>query len=200
MTVLLGADSDSPRDAALYTGKDVWGVYVAGATPFIWPKADVLALKDSGITGVLPIVVPTQSQNWWMQNNGTAELAMLVNAARSWGVPRGAPLVLDLEEGQTSLMGSGAKTAVSHEFAAQCALGAFEPWIYANPAFHALNFSTIKWQASWVEDVPVALPSGFAGWQYKGGTDELPIDLNIFEAGRWYMSPDLNVQQIGQAA
>lgn len=64
MTSLLGGDSAIPQPTR-YQGKKIWAFYVAGDTFEVWTKEDVAALKNHGIEGTIPTVVPPQGAKWW---------------------------------------------------------------------------------------------------------------------------------------
>ena len=83
MTTLPGADSASPKPAQ-YFGRKVWGVYVAGATFHVWTHAEIAELARYGIEGVMPIVVPSQSEKWWELNSGYATMEALVREANAY--------------------------------------------------------------------------------------------------------------------
>jgi len=81
MTTLPGADSASPKPAQ-YFGRKVWGVYVAGSTFHVWTHAEVAELARYGVEGVMPIVVPSQTEKWWELNAGYAAMEALVREAK----------------------------------------------------------------------------------------------------------------------
>ncbi len=190
MSVLLGGDSAGPQPNH-YQGKKVWGVYVAGATPHIWTHAEVAELAKHGIEGFLPIVVPPQDVRWWDDNFGYPTMEALVREAVAWGLPKGAPICLDVEEFQSSQMSSPGD--VLHAWAVACATHSMRDWTYGSEAFLRNDMWGLRWMAAWPDVTPVnpQLPQGFQGWQYKGNTNG--IDLDIFEEGRDYVSPGLKL-------
>lgn len=196
MTVLIGADSSSPQPTQ-YEGKKVWGVYIAGATPHIWTKEEVAELGAHGVEGVMPIVVPPQDVDWWSENYGYATLEAMAREALAWGLPEGSPLCLDIEEAQsTAIIKSGSAADVMHAWAVATRVHNLRTWTYGPAEFLAHDHWALLWLASWPEVTPESpeLPAGYQGWQYRGGVDG--IDLDIFEEGRDYLSPDLKVVTI----
>jgi hypothetical protein len=193
MSVLHGGDSATPKPDK-YEGKKIWGVYVAGATPHVWTHEEVLELKSHGIEGVLPIVVPPQNEDWWLDNYGYATLEALVREAVKWGLPEGSPICLDVEEHQSEKI--SAPSDVLHCWAVACAVHKFRGWVYGNESFLRKDMWAQRWYADWPEPTPEnpELLEGFAGWQYAGNTDG--IDLDVFKEGLYYLSPELKVVQI----
>jgi hypothetical protein len=191
MTFLPGADSATPKPAQYFRRK-VWGVYVAGDTFHVWTHAEVAELARYGVEGVIPIVVPPQNERWWDDNYGYATLEALVREAKAWGLPEGSPICLDVEEGQSSQMAAPAD--VLHAWQVAVAVHHFRGWTYGSQAFLLNDHWGLRWMADWPEPTPVdpQLPQGFAGWQYAS-RDALGIDLDIFEGGRDYLSPHLEV-------
>lgn len=189
MNVLLGGDSATPKPSE-YHGKQVWGVYVAGATFHVWTKEEVAALKDGGVEGVLPIVVPPQNEDWWLQNSGYAVLEALVREAIAWGIPEGSPLCVDIEEGQSSRFGTGAAD-IARAWAVACRTHKLIPWAYGSGSFLDHDLWSNKWLAEWPNEVPAEpiVPEGYRGWQYAGNTNG--IDLDVFRANEIFLSPDL---------
>jgi hypothetical protein len=189
MTVLLGGDSATPKPTQ---GRKVWGVYVAGAAFHIWTKAEVAELAHQGVEGVMPIVVPPQGENkWWLENYGYATLEGLVREAIAWGLPKGAPICLDVEEYQSAQMSQ--PSDVLHAWAVACTTHGMRNWVYGSKSFLLNDRWGLRWLAEWPNVTPTnpVLPAGFQGWQYKGNTNG--IDLDIFEAGRDYVSPNLKL-------
>jgi hypothetical protein len=186
MTSLHGGDSATPKPDH-YAGKKVWGVYVAGATFHIWTKAEVRQLASYGVTGVLPIVVPTQREKWWELNAGYAVLEKLCREAIAWGIPKGSPLCLDVEEHQAAQMPP--TPDVSRAWAVACNTHGLIPWCYSTHNFHDPYCN--RWLAQWPFDTPVnpQVPEGFRGWQYAGNVDG--IDLNVFRSNEIFLSPEL---------
>jgi hypothetical protein len=187
--VLLGADSSLPQPTQ-YKGKKIWCVYVAGDTPHVWDTAEVAALASDGVEGVLPIVVPIQSEQWWLQNHGYAELESLVRLAKVWGVPDGSPLCLDIESNQAIAMGAGASD-VAHAWAVATRTHGLVPWCYSSAGYLDTDQWSNKWLAEWPDVTPTdpVVPHGYRGWQYRGGVNG--IDLDVFLAGEVFMSPEL---------
>jgi len=193
MTVLTGADSSTPQPAQ-YKGKKVWGVYVGGATPHVWTKEEVAELGAHGVEGVIPIVVPPQDTPWWDENFGYATLEALVREAMAWGLPEGSPLCLDVEEAQAAaILKNGSAADVMHAWAVATRVHNYRTWTYANRDFLANDHWALRWLAEWPEVTPTepGLLANYQGWQYRGGVDG--IDLDIFEEGRDYLTPDLKV-------
>ena len=189
MNILLGGDSATPKPTEVH-GKQVWGVYVAGATFHVWTKEEVAALKEGGVEGVLPIVVPPQNEDWWLQNSGYAVLEALVREAIAWGVPKGSPLCLDIEEGQSSRFGGGAAD-IARAWAVACRTHELIPWAYGAASFLDRDLWSNKWLAEWPNEIPAepVVPEGYRGWQYAGNTNG--IDLDVFRANEIFLSPDL---------
>jgi hypothetical protein len=189
MNVLLGGDSATPKPT-MYEGKKVWGVYVAGATFHVWSKQEVAALKVGGVEGVLPIVVPPQNEEWWLQNSGYAVLEELVREAIAWGIPGGSPLCLDIEEGQSSRFGAAASD-IARSWAVACRTHKLIPWTYGSASFLDRDLWSNKWLAEWPNATPAdpVVPEGYRGWQYRGGRDG--IDLDVFRANEIFLSPEL---------
>lgn len=190
MPPLPGGDSATPKPTQ-YQGKRVWGVYVAGATPHVWTKAEVAALGLHGVEGVMPIVVPPQGVKWWEVNHGYAVLEQLVREAIAWGVPAGSPLCLDVEEYQGAQMPAPAD--VCHAWAVATRTHKLRTWTYGGQSFLANDHWGFRWLAQWPNATPhpLVLPAGFNAWQYHGNDNG--IDHDIFEGGRDYLSPHLRV-------
>ena len=188
MSVLKGADSSAPQPQ-LYAGKEVWGVYVAGATPHVWTHEEVAELGAHGVPRVLPIVVPPQDEEWWLTNAGYATLEALVREAIAWGVPTDAPLCLDVEEAQAAAIGG---TDTQRSWAVACRAHGLVPWLYSNQDFLSHDAWCNKWLAKWPQPAPAdpALPADMSGWQYASETD---IDLDVFAVDRNWMTPTLEV-------
>ena len=191
MTVLPGADSASPKPAQYYPLK-VWGVYVAGDTFHVWTHAEVAELARYGVQGVMPIVVPSQTEAWWELNSGYAEMEQLVREAKAWGVPKGAPLCLDIEQHQADQM--MVKGDVAHAWAVATRTHGYRTWTYSGLSYLQNDHYGFRWVADWPNPTPTdpQLPRGFNAWQYATVTKD-GIDLDIFEAGRDYMTPRLGV-------
>ncbi len=193
MTTYLGADSAEPQPD-LYRGHDIWAVYVGGATPHIWTHEEVAALGDEGVRAVLPIVVPGQSRQWWLGDAGAAELRALAQLARTWGVPAGSPLCLDIEEGQAEQLHDYLPSVAVEWVNAASALR-FLPWSYGGTLWHSATAGLHRrWLAEWPDTVPAdpEPPPGFMGWQYQGNAEGGRIDRDVFRAGV-YLSPRLEV-------
>ena len=190
MSVLLGGDSATPKPDQ-YQGKKIWGVYVAGATPHVWSHGEVAELAHYGVEGFLPIVVPPQDTKWWEDNFGYSVMEQLVREAIAWGLPQGAPICLDVEEFQSSQMSSPGD--ILHAWAVALAAHHMRGWVYGSEAFLRNDMWALRWMAAWPDVTPAnpQLPQGFQGWQYKGDTNG--IDLDIFEGGRDYVSPQLKL-------
>jgi len=186
--MLPGGDSATPKPDR-YAGHKVWGVYVAGATYHVWTKAEVRATAQHGIEGVLPIVVPSQTTDWWLTNHGYAELEQLAREAVAWGIPKGSPLCLDIEEHQAAKM--MAPGDVAHAWAVACSTHGLIPWCYGPAPFLQQDHYTNRWLAYWPFDTPKnpEVPAGYRGWQYKGNTNG--IDLNVFRTHEIFLSPEL---------
>jgi hypothetical protein len=195
MTVLAGADSSYPQPAR-YKGRDIWGVYVAGATPHFWSHEEVHALGAAGVRGVLPIIVPPQGGEWWARESGAETLTRLVAGARAWGLPVGSPLCLDIEQATAEAIGTQAR-AVEARFAGACRTYGYVPWTYGGVAWHKAvgNPSyALKWLAEWSAASGVlgavgGLPGGYHALQYAGNVEGGTVDLDIFEPGRIYLDP-----------
>lgn len=193
MNTVKGADSATPQ-VDHYEGKEVWGVYVAGDTPHVWAHEEVAELGAHGVTKVLPIVVPPQDVDWWTVNGGYAVLEALVRDAIEWGVPTGSPICLDIEEAQAEKMPN--KSEVAHGWAIATRTHGLEPWSYGSHTWLEADIWSLKWLASWPENVPAeaeltVMPEGFSGWQYAGNQDG--IDLDVFDGDLAYMAPDRTV-------
>ena len=194
MEILKGADSAVPQPG-LYPSHDVWGVYIAGATPHAWTHAEVAALRSGGVRGVLPIVVPSQKEEWWLENEGYGVLEGLVREAVAWGLPHGAPLVLDVEEAQSVKIGSG----TCHCWAIACLAHGYIPWLYGPAGFLARDHWCHHWLASWVvasgvdHDPPEKLLANYLGWQYAGNVEGGRIDRDIFAARHTYLTPERTI-------
>jgi hypothetical protein len=191
---LLGADSATPKPTH-YAGKNVWGVYIAGATFHIWSKADLYELAWRGVAGVIPIVVPSQTEKWWQTNYGYTELEALARAAVEWGVPEGAPLCLDVEEFQSAQFGAGA-TNIARAWAIACHAHKLIPWAYGSAAYLEKDLWGNRWLAEWPDVTPAnpRPPAGYRGWQYKGNDDG--IDLDVFFAGETFLSTDFEIRMV----
>lgn len=191
MTTFPGGDSASPKPAQ-YFGHKVWGVYVAGATFHIWTHAEVAELARYGVEGVMPIVVPPQNEAWWELNAGYAVLEQLVREAKAWGVPAGSPLCLDIEQHQSDAM--PAKQDVAHAWAVASRAHGYRTWTYSGGSYLANDHYGFRWIADWPNPTPTnpQVPKGFNAWQYATSTSR-GIDLDVFEAGRDYMTPHLGV-------
>ena len=197
MNTLTGADSAFPQPAQ-YSGKKVWGVYVAGATPHIWTKEEVAELGAHGVEGVLPIVVPSQQEEWWLLNFGYAQLEELVREAMSWGVPTGSPLCLDVEEGQSSRFGANSSN-IARSWAVACRTHGLVSWTYGSASFLESDLWSNKWLAQWPAVAPSdpVPPTNYRGWQYRGG--ENGIDLDVFLANETFLSPELKPIEVHEA-
>ncbi len=193
MTVLPGGDSAFPHPAR-YTGKTIWGVYVAGDAYNVWTPDEARALAAGGVEGFLPIVVPPQDEPWWETNFGYAVLEKLVRDAMEWGVPEGAPICLDVEEAQFEKMSS--PLDVCHAWAVATRIHNMKPWTYGSRAFLANDLWGFKWLAEWPTSLPdpLELSDGFTAWQYRG--DDNGIDLDIFQEGHDFVTPDFAVKAI----
>ena len=189
---LPGADSASPKPPS-YAGRKVWGVYVAGATFHVWTHAEVEELAKFGVEGVMPIVVPPQDREWWLEGEyGYPVLEQLVREAKSWGVPKGAPLCLDVEEFQSAKIVNA--NEVCHAWAIASRGHGFRTWTYGAKEFLQNDRYGFRWLAEWPEVTPEfpMIPAGFNAWQYATDTAH-GIDLDVFQAGRDYMTPDRRV-------
>jgi len=188
---LPGADSASPKPAQYFRRK-VWGVYVAGATFHIWTHAEVLELRRYGVEGVMPIVVPPQDHEWWLENSGYATLEALVREAKAWGVPEGSPLCLDIERNQSDRM--LAKSDVAHAWAVATRTHKYRTWTYGAWDYLVNDPYGFRWVAVWPNPTPSnpTMPRGCNAWQYANRPGE-GIDLDIFEYDRDYMTPERGV-------
>lgn len=195
MTILKGGDSAIPQPS-LYAGHDIWCWYVAGDTPHVWSKAEVAELGAHGVKGTLPIVVPPQDSEWWLDNDGYPTLEALVRDALAWGIPAFAPLVLDVEEAQAEKIPG---TNAMHAWAVACRAHLLVPWTYSNADLLARDPWANKWLAKWTQSAAAdpQMPAEMSGWQYASGTD---MDFSIFEAERDYLTPDLTVVNLGASA
>ena len=196
---LPGGDSASPKVPS-YSGKKVWAVYVAGATFHVWTHEEVAELAKHGIEGVLPIVVPPQDREWWLEGEyGYPVLESLVREAKAWGVPKGAPLCLDVEESQSSKINAAGD--VCHAWAVASRGHGYRTWIYGAKSFLQNDRYGFRWLAEWPDVLPTnpQIPQGFNAWQYATDTAR-GIDLDTFEAGRDYMTPDRRVVILNSVA
>lgn len=203
-----GADSSVPQPALYTPEREVWGIYVAGATPHIWTRAEVEELGRHGVRAVLPIVVPTQDTaiRWWTlggsETGGYEYTEALVRDAVAWGVPAGSPLVLDIEQATAEAIGASAHS-VELGWQHACAAHGLVPWIYSGRTFFDASGTAVckRWLAEWPEPTPVnpAVPEGFDGWQYAGGAEGDRIDLDVF-AGGTYLGCDYQVGAFGSPA
>ena len=184
---LPGGDSATPKPAQ-YFGRKVWGAYVAGSTFHVWTHAEVLELRRYGVEGVMPIVVPPQNEAWWDLNSGYAVLEELVRQAKAWGVPKGAPLCLDIEQHQADAM--PAKQDVAHAWAVASRAHGYRTWTYSGRDYLLSDMYGFRWLADWTGDP--AIPQGFNACQYIDRPGD-GIDLDSFEYGRDYMTPERGV-------
>jgi hypothetical protein len=185
---LPGGDSATPKPPE-YAGNKVWGVYVAGATFHIWTHAEVAELSRHGVEGVMPIIVPPQDRAWWLEGeSGYPVLESLVREANAWGVPKGAPLCLDIEEHQFEQMPNPG--AVCHAWAIASRGHGYRTWTYGSRTFLLNDHYGFRWVAEWDNDPTI--PQGFNAHQYADRPGD-GIDLDTFEAGRDYMTPDRRV-------
>ena len=191
---LPAGDSALPQPER-YAGRTIWALYVAGATFHIWTHEEVATLRDHGIEGVLPIVVPSQNESWWHLNAGYGSLELLVRQAILWGVPKGSPLCLDVEEGQAAAMNNAGE--VARAWAVACNAHGMIPWIYSAAPFLALDKFTNKWLAHWPDPTPTdpQVPEGYRAWQYAGNVEG--IDLDVFLVNEIFLSPDLKPVKVG---
>ena len=192
LVTLPGGDSATPKPAR-YAGKKVWGVYVAGHPFHIWTRGEVNQLASYGVEGVIPIVVPPQDEEWWLQNHGYATLEALVREAKAWGLPQGSPICLDVEEGQSAHMANPAD--VLHAWAVATTIHKMRNWTYGSKTFLLNDHYGLRWLADWTNPVNPQLPPGFQAWQYHG--QDNGIDHDIFEGGRDYLSPQFRVVTLG---
>jgi hypothetical protein len=182
----------------LYEGCSIWAVYIAGDTFHVWTHAEVAALAEGGVRGVLPIVVPDQKANWWAENDGYGALEALVRDAVAWGLPEGSPLVLDVEEGQAVHIGSN----TCHAWAIACGVHHYLPWLYSSAGFLARDHWCHHWLAKWYGPAeydhiaPTELPPEHLGWQYAGDVEGGRIDRDIFASAQTYLTPQLKVETI----
>ena len=189
---LAGGDSASPKVPS-YAGRKVWGVYVAGSTFRVWTHAEVAELGQHGVEGVMPIVVPPQDSKWWEEGEyGYPVLEALVREAKAWGVPKGAPLCLDVEQHQADQMVNLAE--IAHAWAIASRGHGYRTWTYSGLSYLNMDHYGFRWVADWPTPTPSnpEIPKGFNAWQYATDTSH-GIDLDVFEAGRDYMTPDLKV-------
>jgi hypothetical protein len=191
VTILAGGDSATPKPAQ-YFGRKVWGVYVAGDTFRVWTKQEVAELARYGVEGVMPIVVPPQNEAWWELNAGYAVLEHLVREAKAWGVPAGSPLCLDVEQHQADAM--PAKQDVAHAWAVATRAHGYRTWTYSGRDYLLSDHYGFLWLAEWPEPTLTdpQLSKPYNAWQYATRPGD-GIDLDIFEAGRDYMTPNLDV-------
>lgn len=197
MTLLIGADSAVPQPD-LYRGHTIWGVYVAGDTPHVWTQAEIAALGLGGVRGVLPIVVPPQDHAWWAENEGYGTLEALVRDAVAWGLPKGAPLALDVEEAQAVRIGPDTGRC----WAIACVAHGYRPWLYGPAGFLDRDHWCHHWLAKWYGDAgedheaPVEIPPHHLGWQYAGDVEGGRIDRDVFAPGHTFLTPELKVEVI----
>lgn len=195
------ADSSVPRPE-LYDWRnfDAWGVYVAGSAVHIWTRAEVAELHTHGIEGAVPIVVPPQSWPWIMPEESV--ITDLVREAEAWGVPKGAPLVLDVEEWQAERMGSQLPSVLGLwrgiAEAAGYLPGAYGSYrtLASRPAGGPLLGFLAEWPAgegklpSLIHDIP----PGYFAWQYAGGVEEGRLDLDLIALPATLMATDFTVR------
>lgn len=184
---LPGGDSASPKPAQYFPRK-VWGVYVAGATFHVWTHAEISMLARYRVEGVMPIVVPPQNEAWWELNSGYASMEQLVREAKAWGVPKGAPLCLDIEQHQADQM--PAKSDVAHAWAVATRSHGYRTWTYSGLSYLLADHYGFRWVADWNNDPRI--PQGFNAHQWASD-DARGIDYDSFEAERDYMTPNLGV-------
>jgi hypothetical protein len=154
----------------------------------------VRATAQHGIQGVLPIVVPSQTTDWWLDNAGYAELELLVRQALAWGIPKGSPLCLDIEEHQSEKMNNAVD--VARAWAIACEQRGLRPWAYGSASFLDKDIYNNRWLAEWPNVTPVDPdpPKGYRAWQYKGNDNG--IDHDVFLANEIFLSPHLKPVKI----
>ena len=201
MTILPGADSELPQPG-FETGKEIWGVYIAGDIAHVWSHAEVASLGLAKVRAVLPIVIPTPPSPgvpWWFAaDEGAVALVRLIADARAWGLPGGSPLVLDIEQGTAEAMIAHDATLpakVEARFAAAATAYGYHPWTYGGATWHdAVGPGHVakRWLAAWPATPPTSLelPAGYDGWQYEGNAKGGRIDLDIFAGGLEYLGCD----------
>lgn len=189
---IYGFDALSPPALKAIDGRRfrVAAIYVAGPVPslLLWPPAKVAALAGVGVEGILPIAGPRQDWPW---PDVDGELVLRTNQAVLWGVPKGAPLALDVEQGLAEKMGESALNGVLRQWIVRCELAGYVPWVYGSNSTLLLSPPRAhRWLALWPRVTPVMpkCPGALAGWQYRGD-DGSGIDLDVFQAGV-FMRPD----------
>lgn len=197
---LIGADSEVPQPD-LYAGHDVWAVYLAGDVGHVWSEAEVRELGAHGVRGVLPIVVPPQS-DWWSADAGAEVLVRLVAQARAWGLYHGAPLCLDIEEATAeALVSAGKAAAVFDRWLGACATYGYRPWTYGGETWHhAIGDQANRWLASWPAPTPANpnVPAGYAGWQYEGSAENGRIDRDVFDVATYLSTTTLQTETVNE--
>lgn len=203
--MLIGGDSASPQ-TKYYPGKEIWGIYVAGATPHVWTKTEILELGQHGVRGMLPIVVPPQEPDadgkWWFDSTLVAgALTLLVAQARAWGLTSGSPICLDIEEATAEKLTVDERKMVAAHFVEAAKAYSYIPWTYGGATWHeGTEGQGYRWLAKWDPEgtaQPGAIPAGFDAYQYQGGVDGGAIDLDLFEGGLTYLGADLQIGVIG---
>jgi hypothetical protein len=208
---LLAADSATPRDCGKYGDavRDTeapsfwaraWGVYVGGAAVYVWSRAEVAALHPAGVAGAFPIVVPPQTWPWIVPEQEV--MVDLVREAEAWGVPRGAPLIIDLEQWQAERMGSQLPSVLDL-FGGVARAAAFEPVAYGGleVAAAAGSVGVGRFLARWARPAgsPAPprpkLPPGLFGWQYAGNVPDPhgAVDLDLLALPARLMATDFSV-------
>jgi hypothetical protein len=204
---VLAGDSKTPRPAAyrhLILEPDgsrhsftAWLLYVGGAAVHVWARDEAAALHEAGIEAAVPIVVPPQTWPWTMPEDEV--MVDLVREAEAWGVPRGSPLVLDVEEWQAERMGSQLPNVLGL-FRGAAGAAHFVPVAYGGDAVLAAAGNIARLLARWAyasgsppPPAPV-LPAGLFGWQYAGNVP-LPggeTDLDLLAVPAVLMATDFS--------
>jgi hypothetical protein len=205
---VLAGDSGTPRPGGYGAGVfepsgrlaafRAWGIYVGGAAVHIWTRAEAAALHEAGIEGAFPIVVPPQSWPWIMPEDEV--LVDLVREAEAWGVPHGAPLILDLEEWQAERMGSQLGNVVAL-FAGASRAARFSPVVYGSRrtlyAARGAGLFLAAWTRPSGENPPPMpdIPAGLFAWQYAGNAPGPAgaIDLDVLAVPATLMATDFSV-------
>lgn len=195
---VLAADSGTPQPDAYHSSLLAWGIFVAGAAEHVWTRAEAAALHEAGIEAALPIVVPPQSWPWLISE--LEVMVELVRQAEAWGVPRGCPLVLDVEEKWAERMGSQLPNVLGL-FAGVGRAAAFFPVVYGSARTLGVARGVGRFLAAWSREPGSAppprleLPAGLFAWQYAGNAPYLGavIDLDLIAVPTTLMATDFAV-------
>jgi len=208
---LLAADSATPRADGRYGDavRDTeapsfwpraWGVYVGGAAVHVWTRAEAAGLHPAGIEAAFPIVVPPQTWPWIVPEDEV--MVDLVREAEAWGVARGGPLIIDLEQWQAERMGSQLPSVLDL-FGGVARAAGFTPVAYGGASVVAAAGSVgvgrflARWARAAGSPPPERpeLPAGLFGWQYAGNVPDPfgAIDLDLLALPAVLMATDFSV-------